>query len=400
MKKAGPSILLVSALLLLILALVPRVVPQGSAKQLDALRAKIRSEFGAELPPVPFPVDNPQTPEKIKLGEALFFDPNLSACGTIACASCHIPEKGFSDEQQISDGCGGATGRRNSNTVYNTSYSSHMFWDGRVQTLEEQALGPVVDGAEMANTWDHVLSYLTTGVHPGTKKEFPEAKNFYAKYFQAVFGGEITTSTVTKAIAAYERTAVSVDSPYDKWVKGDDKALTPQQLKGLSVFFGKGNCVACHRPPNFSDFDFHNTGVPNAGFEVADKYPQNANICGGIPKAVDPGRGEVGFLRSSCSDLGKFKTPTLRNVELSLPYMHNGKFGTLAKALSHYEELAKGNVKPVVGTLDHRLVKGAFQFGAGGGQSDDLKNVTEFLKALTGTQIQSPAAGVGPPVLK
>ncbi|OGD18401.1 MAG: hypothetical protein A2W03_06740 [Candidatus Aminicenantes bacterium RBG_16_63_16] len=387
-------------LLILAVTLITTAGSQEPAKAADALRAKIRSEYGVELPPLPVPVNNAQTPDKVRLGEALFFDPNLSACGTIACASCHIPEKGFSDEQQISDGCGGATGRRNSNTVYNTAYSSHMFWDGRVQTLEEQALGPVVDGAEMANTWDNVLSYLNTGIQPVSKKEFPEARKFYQEYFQTVFGGEVTTTTVTKAIGAYERTAVSFDSPYDKWVKGDDKTLTGQQLKGLSVFFGKGNCVACHQPPNFSDFDFHNTGVPNAGFEVADKYPQNANICGGLPKSVDPGRGEVGFFRSSCSDLGKFKTPTLRNVELSLPYMHNGKFGTLARALSHFEELAKGTVKPAVGTLDHKLVKGAFQFGSGGGQSDDLKNVTEFLKALTGTQLKSPVGGIAPPALK
>lgn len=392
----------IETVLLTILAvtLISQAGAQEPVKPADALRAKIRSEFGVDLPPLPVPPNNPQTPDKTRLGEALFFDPNLSSCGTIACASCHIPERGFSDEQQISDGCGGATGRRNSNTVYNGAYSSHMFWDGRVQTLEEQALGPVQDGAEMANTWDNVLSYLTTGIHPVTGKEFPEAKKFYAKYFQTVFGGEITTTTVTKAIGAYERTAVSFDSPYDRWVKGDDKALTAPQLKGADVFFGRGNCVACHQPPNFSDFDFHNTGVPNAGFEVAEKYPHNAEICGGLPAAVDPGRGEVGFFRKSCSDLGKFKTPTLRNVELSLPYMHNGKFGTLAKAVSHYEELAKGNVRPVVGTLDRRLAKGAILFGAGGGQSDDAKNVVEFLKALTGTQVQSPAGGVAPPTLK
>src|SRR5512135_1943756 len=108
---------------------------QQSAKAADALRAGITSTYGAELPPLPVPVDNPQTPDKIRLGEALYFDPNLSACGTIACASCHSPEMGFGDEQEISDGCAGATGRRNSNTVYNTAYSSHMFWDGRVQTL-------------------------------------------------------------------------------------------------------------------------------------------------------------------------------------------------------------------------------------------------------------------------
>jgi cytochrome c peroxidase len=398
MKKA--IVLSLSVFLALAVTAGLKSGQQDPAKRADALRAKIRSEYGVELPPLPVPADNLQTPDKVRLGEALFFDPNLSACGTIACASCHSPEMGFGDEQQISDGCAGATGRRNSNTVYNTAYSSHMFWDGRVQTLEEQALGPVVDGAEMANTWDNVLSYLNTGIHPLTKKEFPEAAKFYKKYFQTVFGGEITTSTVTKAIGAYERTAVSSDAPYDKWVKGDDKALTAQQVEGLDLFFGRANCVACHQPPNFTDFDFHNLGVPNAGFETPEKYPQNANICGGIPKAVDPGRGEVAFLRSSCSDLGKFKTPTLRNIALSKPYMHNGVFETLSKAAGHIEALAKGTVKPVVGNLDRRVAKGAFRFGAGGGQPGDLRAMGEFLKALTGTQVKSPVGGIAPPALK
>lgn len=395
MKHAMIAIL--TALLLIASPLSPGAGQQDMAQQLTALRAKIRAQYGTELPPLPVPVNNPQTPEKIKLGEALFFDPNLSRCGNIACASCHDPQRGFSDGEQISDGCDGATGRRNSNTVYNTAYSSHMFWDGRVQTLEEQALGPVVDAAEMSNTWDKVIAYLSTGIHPLTKKEFREAKNFYKQYFQAVFGGEISTTTVTKAIAAYERTVVSFNSPYDRWVKGDDRALTSDQKKGLLLFFGKANCAACHVPPNFTDSDFHNTGVQNAGFETPEKFPYNAEICGGVPKAVDPGRGEVAFLRSSCADLGKFKTPTLRNVELSMPYMHNGKFSTLGEVLSHYEELARGAGKPVVGTLDPKVVKGAMVFGVDSGSPEDSKNLIEFLKALSGPRFKSPGAGVAPP---
>jgi len=392
--------LVLIALICLTFAAVQIVGQEDQAKQLNALRTKIRSEFGTDLPPLPFPENNPQTAEKIRLGEALFFDPNLSACGTIACASCHIPEKGFSDEQQISDGCEGATGRRNSNTVYNTAYLSHLFWDGRVQTLEQQALGPVVDGAEMANTWDNVISYLKTGVHPLTKKEFPEARKFYEKYFRAVFADEIGSTTITKAIAAYERTAVSVDSPYDRWLKGDDKALTAAQKKGIIVFFGRGKCSACHPAPNFADSDFHNIGVSNAGFEVPEKFPHNSEICGGIATNVDPGRGEVQFLRSSCSDLGKFKTPTLRNIELSAPYMHNGKFATLGKVMTHFEALATGAIKPLIGNLDQRVAKGAVFLGFAGGQADDVQSIVEFMKALTGTQLKSPSGGIAPPSLK
>ncbi len=395
----GIPIALLTVLLLLALGISAGAEPKDLGQQLTALRAKIRAQYGASLPPLPVPVNNRQSPEKTKLGEALFFDPNLSRCGTIACASCHDPQRGFSDGEQISDGCGGATGRRNSNTVYNTAYASHLFWDGRVQSLEEQALGPVVDPAEMSNTWDNVLAYLRTGVHPETKKEFSKARNFYQRYFQTVFGGEVSTTTVTKAIAAYERTVVTFDSPYDKWVKGDDRALTPEQKKGLLLFFGRANCAACHAPPNFTDFDFHNTGVPNAGFETPEKFPHNAEICGGIPKGVDPGRGEVAFFRSSCADLGKFKTPTLRNVESTEPYMHNGRFKTLEEVLSHYEELAKGTVKPGVGALDRKADRGASVLGKDGGAPEDAKNLIQFLKALTGTRIQSPAGGVAPPGL-
>jgi len=334
--------------------------------QVKKLRAEIRKEFGSRLPPVPVPANNPQTKEKIQLGEALFFDPNLSSCAEVACATCHLPEKGFSDGLPVSKGCQGGTGRRNSATVYETAYLSHLFWDGRVQSLEQQALNPVVDPNEMANTWDNVVSYLQTGAHPVTGKAFPDAKQFYAAAFGKVFDGEISTTTVTKAIAAYERTVNSVHSPYDRWVQGDDKALTPAQKKGLVVFFGRGKCSVCHNPPLFTDSDFHNIGVPNAGFEKAAQFPSNPGICKGIAPAVDPGRAEVPALQSSCPDVATFKTPTLRNVALAGPYMHNGKFPTLEAAVAHYEELAKGTLTPVAGELDSDVRKGTILFGAGG----------------------------------
>lgn len=366
-------------------------------KQLIQLRWMIRMRFGTKLPDMPIPLNNPKSAAKVELGEALFFDPNLSGCGTIACGSCHMPEKGYSDGQQISDGCSGATGRRNSNTVYNTGFISHLFWDGRVQSLEEQALGPVVDGAEMANAWDAVLDYLETGEHKQLGKQFPDARAYYQKAFGKVFGGEISTTTVSKAIAAYERTINSFESPYDAWVQGNDRALSETQKKGMLVFFGRGQCVACHAPPNFTDSDFHNLAVPNAGFESAAKYPFNTSICGGIRPDADPGRGEVAFFRSSCRDLGKFKTPTLRNLDQSSPYMHNGVFSLIEDAVAHFEKLAKGAAEPVVGTLDPLLVKGRLLFGAGGGEAEDLKNMTEFLKALTGTQVRGPKGGIAPP---
>ena len=380
-----------------ILAASPTGTGGSIDRQLGDLRRMIRSNYGVALPSMPIPVNNPQSDKKIALGEALFFDPNLSACGTIACASCHIPEKGFSDGQQISDGCSGATGRRNSNTVYGGGFLSHAFWDGRVQSLEQQALGPVVDGAEMANTWDNVLAYLQTGTQKGLGKQFPGARSYYQRAFGKVFGGEMSTTTVSKAIASYERTVNTFGSPYDQWVQGNDRALGDAQQKGMLVFFGRGQCVGCHAPPLFTDSDFHNLAVPNAGFESPAKFPFNADICGGIRADADPGRGEVAFLRSSCSDLGKFKSPTLRNLTESGPYMHNGVFATLDDSVAHFEKLAQGAALPVVGTLDPLVAKGTILFGRGGGQPDDLKNMTEFLKALNGSQMQSPKGGVAPP---
>ena len=371
---------------------------QDLEKQVADLRDKIRAEFGIKLPPIPVPENNQQSPEKIHLGEALFFDPNLSSCGEIACASCHIPERGFSDGEKVSDGCGGATGRRNSNSVYQNAFLSHLFWDGRVQSLEQQALGPVVDPAEMANSWENVLKYLETGVHPVSRKKFSASADYYKKYFQRVFKGEITTTNVAKAIAAYERTAVSFDSPYDKWLQGDDDALTERQKKGALVFFGRGNCSECHVPPNFSDSDFHNISVPNAGFETEEMFPHNREICGGIEEDVDPGRAEVSFLRTSPSDLGRFKTPTLRNIALSGPYMHNGVFPALEDVMLHYEMLARGILTPMVGELDEDVV--AARLGGGGGEMDDIPNLAEFMKTLTGTQLSSPKRGIAPPTLE
>jgi len=378
------------------------VLPAGAANleaEVKKLRVEIRKAGGAKLPPIPVPANNPQTQDKIKLGEALFFDANLSGCGTVACASCHLPEQGFSDGKAVSTGCQGAKGRRNSSTIYQTAYLSSQFWDGRVQTLEQQALNPVVDPVEMANTWDNVLTYLTTGVHPGTGTSQPDAKAFYEAAFAKSFDGEISSTTVAKALAAYERTVNSFRAPLDRWLQGDDQALTVPQKKGLLVFFGRGRCSQCHSPPLFTDSDFHNIGVPKAGFERAAQFPQNPGICGGLPPAVDPGRAEVPALHDSCGDVAAFKTPTLRNVALSAPYMHNGAHATLEQAVGHYEDLAKGTVTPLAGKLDSDVQQGKLRFGAGGGEAEDVVNMVEFMKALTGSQLSSPRRGVAPPRL-
>lgn len=359
------------------------------------LRERIRTEFPKAPTEVPVPANNASTPEKIALGEALFFDPNLSSCGTIACATCHLPEQGFSDGRRVSEGCNGVTGRRNSNTIYNTAFASHLFWDGRAQSLEQQALDPVVDSAEMANNWDEVLEYLSTGVHPPTGSAFPEAQAFYETAFEEVFQGDISSTTVSKALAAYERTVISRDAPFDRWLQGDDSALSMTQKRGALVFFGRGRCSECHPPPHFTDFDFHNIGVPKVRLSAPDPFPHNEDLCGGIASDQDPGRAEIPSLRSSCSDLGRFRTPTLRNVELSAPYMHNGAFASLDSVLQHYWNLGRGSAEAPIGTLDKRV--SSILLTDFGGQPDDMINLTAFLQGLSGTQIGSPDGGVAPP---
>ena len=366
----------------------------NSSPAIEKLRERIKNEFPAYLPP-PVPENNPQTAEKVVLGEALFFDPNLSSCGTVACASCHLPEMGFGDGERISDGCDGATGRRNSNTIYNSAYLSHLFWDGRVQSLEQQALGPIVDPAEMANTWDNVIHYLSTGEHPITEQRFPKSLEFYETLFDAVFSGELTSGNVAKALAAYERTVISQDSPYDRWLQGDDSAMSRAQKKGALIFFGRARCSECHTPPSFTDSDFHNVAVPRGDFEKAELFPENGRICGGIRADADPGRAELPFLQSSCSDLGKFKTPTLRNVELSAPYMHNGTFSSLDSIMQHYWNAARGSTTPIVGEVDEQVHM--IMLTDAGGHPDDFFNLVEFLKALTGSQIKGPPRGIAPP---
>jgi cytochrome c peroxidase len=372
-----------------------------------ALRQQITQLYPTHLPDVPQPWFNPLSTAKVALGEALFFDPNLSRCGTLACASCHRPEHGFASPSQVSPGCDGVRGRRRAPALYNVAYQGHYFWDGRVQSLEQQALLPVVTPAELGNVWDVVLIYLNTGRHIPTSKEYPQARAFYTEYFAEVFNGDITPVTVSHALAAYERTILTRDAAFDRWLAGDDAALTPVQKRGAEGFFGRANCAVCHPPPLFTDDKFHNTGTPQAGFETPPLFPANATMRAAadaqgwpVPLDVDLGRQEAPPLQSSWTDLGAFKTPTLRNVVLHGPYMHNGALATLEEVMQHYERLAAGERQSLVGKLAFYVRYGKAHFGArGGGAADDVEVMAAFMQALTGTQRAARPEGVQPPRL-
>ena len=258
------------------------------------------------LPPVVAPSDNPQTPGKVLLGKMLYFDTRLSKDNTISCATCHSPAMGWSDAGPTSMGINGQRGGRRAPPVSNSAYNPLQFWDGRAPSLEEQAKGPIQNPIEMGNT--HEVMVRTVEDIPG-----------YVEMFKAVFGtGPITVDQVAQAIAAYERTIITTDSPFDRFVRGEVSALTPLERKGLEIFNGKGHCTACHWGGNFSDGRFHNLGVAPAG-----------------SKKPDEGRHAV---TNNPHDLGAFKTPTVRDAALRAPYMHSGSEKTLEDVVALYNQ--------------------------------------------------------------
>jgi cytochrome c peroxidase len=292
------------------------------------------------LMPVPVPVSNPQTSMKILLGKQLYFDTRLSVNNTISCASCHSPVMGWSDEGPTSVGHEGKRGGRRAPPVSNAVYSPLQFWDGRAPTLEEQAKGPIENPVEMANT--HTAMVRTVNDVPG-----------YVEEFKKVFGTTpITVDQVAEAIAAFERTVVTTDSPFDRLVKGDGNALTTEEKRGLEIFNGKGHCTACHWGGYFSDGRFHNVGVTPTD-----------------PQKPDEGRYVI---TNNLADKGAFKTPTIRDAALRVPYMHNGSEKTLEDVVNFYNKgggkdpnldplivplgLSKQEVKALVAFLKRSMV--------------------------------------------
>lgn len=254
--------------------------------------------------PVKVPDDNPMTEEKIELGKQLYFDKRLSKDNTISCASCHDPKKGWSNGEPVATGIGGQKGGRSSPTILNAAYYRFQFWDGRSGSLEEQALGPIQNPIEMGETLENVEKKLNA--IPGYKEQF-----------QKVFGTDVTSENIAKAIASFERTILSGNAPYDKYEAGDKDALSESAERGMKLFFGKANCSACHAGPNFTDNAFHNIGV---GMD-----------------AEEPDTGRVAISKLG-GDTGSFKTPGLRDIAQSAPYMHDGSLKTLEAVVEHYDK--------------------------------------------------------------
>ena len=293
---------------------------------------------------VPQPKDNKLTPERVALGKLLYFDTRLSLSGKVSCATCHNPKRGWTDLLPVAKAVGAGRGTRNSPTILNSAYQSSQFWDGRARTLEEQVLEPIEADVEMNYPLEELIPKLNK--IKGYVKMFNEA---YPKE------GGLTTKTLAKAIASFERTVVSTTSPFDKYAKGDKNAISVRSEKGFELFKGKAHCIDCHDSFNFTDGSFHNIGLHD-----------------GELRGKELGRY---LIKRRSMWYGAFKTPTLRDVTKSGPYFHDGSVKTLKEAVTicasagRYANDVK-NKSPLI--IDRKL------------SDREIDRIVFFLKILTG----------------
>ena len=305
-----------------------------------------------EIPDPPLGIDStfaeleePPTPERVRLGRWLYYDKRLSADGTIACASCHLPENAFSELTPVSTGINGQKGGRKAPSFINLAWTifPHFFWDGRAGSLEEQAKGPLVNPIEMGNeSLDDVVQRV--GSITG-----------YLEYFNEAFGTEeITIDRIAKSIADYERTRMSGNSPWDRWQNGDEDAVSEEVKSGYEIFFEKAECNQCHLGQNFTDNRFHNLGV---GWDPEKK------------EFADIGRYAISEQEE---DRGAFKTPTMRDVTKHAPYMHDGSISTLREVVELYDKGGTPNphLSPKIKALDLT--------------GDEIDALVAFMEALDG----------------
>jgi len=308
------------------------------------------------LPPVYWPDENEYSPAKRELGWLLYFDKRLSSDGSVSCASCHSPDKAFTDGAPSSTGIKGQKGGRSAPTVINRAFSLAQFWDGRAATLEDQAKGPIANPIEMTSEAD------ATGAHRACVERLKTVPG-YVQRFEKVFGTpDFNIDHVAMAIATFERTVLSGNSPFDKFKAGDKKAMTESQVRGMSVFFEKAQCDRCHIGFNFTDGSYENIGI-------------------GMDKP-NPDLGRY-LVTKNEEHKGAFKTPTLREIEHTAPYMHDGTLKTLEEVVEHYD---KGGIPNA--NLSKQMKKLNLT-------PQDKADLVTFLKALSGEgwqQIRAPQA--------
>ncbi len=274
-----------------------------------AILVEIRLPLGLDVYR-PIPEDNPVTSEKVKLGKKLFAEKLLSRDRSLACKGCHRPKKAFTDGRSRAIGVYGRQGPRSVPTLVNRAYGRAFFWDGRTSTLEEQVIKPIESESEMDMTVGEAVVRL-------------KRKSRYRKMFRQAFRSEPNGEDLARALASYVRTIYSGDSPFDRYIYGKRSALTDQQRRGLRIFRAKGNCTACHIGPTLSDEEFHNTGVAWRDHKIQDE-----------------GRSAI---TGEIEHKGAFKTPTLREIDRTAPYMHDGSLTTLKDVINFYNDGGRKN---------------------------------------------------------
>jgi cytochrome c peroxidase len=332
------------------------------------------------LPPVPVPADNPITPEKVKLGDKLFHDQRFSNTGEVSCSTCHDKDKGFTDQLPVSEGIRKLKGTRNAPTVINAAYLETQFWDGREPSLESQSAQPFLNPVEMGlENHDLILKIVRTD---------PEYVDLFKKVF-GKSGDQVTMVEVQQALATFQRTLIAGNSPFDRYYfGGDKKAMSPAAIRGLEIFVGQGRCVSCHvieqTQALFTDNRFHMIGV------AAHQMPMDLDELSAAVEDVKKKGTDIAVLSDAktsslgryavtrdLTDIGAFKTSTIRNIDLTAPYMHDGSLKTLKEVVQFYNnggrlkesdplpDLLSGGIRPLNLTEE---------------QEADL---VEFMKALT-----------------
>lgn len=293
--------------------------PQCDGPNCNPTATPYELEIPPFFPPMDIPADNPLTVEGIHLGRMLFWEKSLSQDGSLSCGGCHLPQHGFSDPEQYSTGITGAQGIRNAMAIINIGWASNYFWDGRGASLEEQILEPVSHPDEMALPWSEAVARL---------KSSSSSPNYPQLFLEAFGTSEITSTLTTKAIAQFLRTMISADSKFDQWRRGET-SLSDTEFSGYEIFLREGGDPETTPGGQFGGDCFHCHG--EAGLQFSDYLFRNNGLDGSFEN--DAGRAGV---TGMALDSGRFKTPTLRNVMLTAPYMHDGRFGTLEEVLEHY----------------------------------------------------------------
>jgi len=355
-KQVYISFILVTVILLISGCKEDPVDNSVSLRGIEYNPQSVNLELPPEFPALEIPEDNPLTIDGVSLGQHLFFDPILSADSTMSCASCHLPEAAFTDHLAQSPGIDGVAGPRSSMSLVNAGFIyTGLFWDGRIQSLEEQALIPVEDPIELHHKWQDLIPQLRLS---------PMYQELFRKAFGIASSSEITKELAAKAIAQYERMIISGNSDFDKYLR-QEYFFSDEEADGFAMFFDKdpdivdAECFHCHSAPLITDNSFKNNGLD----EVDDPS-----------EFIDLGRGEV---TGNPLDYGKFRVPTLRNITLTAPYMHDGRFETLEEVIDHYN--SGGHFSPNKDPLIYPL-----------GLSDNEKqNLIAFLHTLEDTSFLS-----------